>query len=450
VRGTNFLSVLKIRNFLVFSVGQTISQFGDKLDHMALLALLRIYAPGPGALSQLAIAFTLPVLIFGPTSGVLVDRWNRKRVLITCDFLRAVLVIFIPFAILWTNGNVHSVYSIVFVVFLFGLFFNSAKMSIIPNLVSKKRLLAANSVNNFVGRFATLCGVLLGGLLVDWEGWGRVGWEGWRAGFYLDSLTYLVSAILLASIGIRVVRRSQVSSEERRPANNRGNGLWGFFATAFRSLARDLFETFPLIVRDRAILFVMLSILLFCFVGGSVYVLVVPLVQQSLGRGTAGVGLLAGAAAIGMMLSSFAFGMLGYRLEKRQVILVGFAVIGVLMMIFAKASSFVFLGVISFLGGSMLAPIAISQDTLLHEVVPEFFRGRIFSTREWTLNGVFMLSAVLLGVLAELISIRPVLFSVGLIVLVLSLAGEFVRGRWPGSSEGAASELHVQPKSSHD
>lgn len=450
MKSANFLSVLKIKNFLLFSTGQTISQFGDKLDHMALLALLRIYAPGPGALSELAIAFTLPVLIFGPVSGVLVDRWNRKRVLITCDFFRAILVAFIPLAIVKTNGNIHSVYAIVFVVFLFGLFFNSAKMAIIPNLVSRKRLLAANSVNNFVGRFATFWGMLLGGLLVDWAGWRRIGWEGWRAGFYLDSFTYFVSAILLASIGIALLKRPERVPETTERAREGGNGMWEFFVKAFRALTRDLLETYPVIVRDKAILFVMSSILLFCFVGGSVYVLVVHLVQQILGRGTAGVGMLAGAAAIGMICTSFIFGMIGFRLEKRQVILVGFAVIGILMMVFARASSFPLLAVLSFIGGSMLAPIAISQDTLLHEVVPEFFRGRIFSTKEWTLNGIFMLSAVVMGVLAELWSVRPVLFGVGLLVLVLSLAGEVLRARWPAPSAKPKGAVRAEPKPIHD
>lgn len=439
----NFFSVLEHRDFVVFSAGQTVSLFGDKLNHMAMLALLHVYAPGPGALSALAVSFTLPVLIFGPAAGVLVDRWNRKRILISCDVGRALLVASVPWVILKNEGNVHSVYFIVFVVFLFGLFFNTAKMSVIPNLVSQRQLLAANSVNTFVGRFATFMGVLAGGLIVEWQGWGKLGWSGWHAGFYLDAMTYLLSALALTGIGINGLSRSRLSRSPDPPAD--GKRIILTFATkAFRTIVRDLLEAYRLIYRDRAVLFVMASLLLLCVVGGSSYVLIIQVVQQTLAKGTAGVGMLAGAAAVGMLCSSFLFGMFGQRSNKRRVILVGFTIVGALMMISANVTSFSVFCLLGFIGGAALAPVMISQDTLLHEVVPELFRGRIFSAKEWTVNGVFMLTALIIGVTAEFVSVRSVLFGVGILVGLLGLAGATTCGKWSPAGSSADGMTRIE------
>ncbi|MFQ5907061.1 MAG: MFS transporter, partial [bacterium] len=75
MKGKGFFSVFRNRNFLIFSLSQTISQFGDKLDHRALIALVGVLTTSsPAALAQLAFFFTLPVLLFGPVSGAFIDR----------------------------------------------------------------------------------------------------------------------------------------------------------------------------------------------------------------------------------------------------------------------------------------------------------------------------------------------------------------------------------------
>ncbi|MCX8015365.1 MAG: hypothetical protein N2748_05030, partial [candidate division WOR-3 bacterium] len=104
-----FLSILKIRNFMLFSLSQGISLFGDKLDYMALLAMIAYFADKLGwqsarAISYLSVIITLPTILFGPLAGVLVDRWNRFKVLIFCDSSRAVLVALIPLIIIQSKS----------------------------------------------------------------------------------------------------------------------------------------------------------------------------------------------------------------------------------------------------------------------------------------------------------------------------------------------------------
>lgn len=409
---TGLLSVFRNRNFLIFSLSQAVSQFGDKLDHIALIAVIGFLgASSPAALAKLAIFFTLPVLIFGPVSGALVDRWSRKKVMVTCDATRGLLVILIPVLVFLTN-SLWSVYLIVFVVFFMGLFFNNAKMSMIPNMVEQDQLLAANSASTLIGRIATVAAFFLGDLIVHWKGWDRLRLEGWQAGFCLDGLTFFLSAIALAMIAV-VFKRSTDAGIPGLPDRT--------FVRVFTKMLVDVKEGFKLIIAKREITFVMGSVVALTLVAGSVYVLAVPIIQTELQRGAFSYGTLGAIMAVGMVVGSFLYGNFGSKMRKSTVIIVGFGIIGVFMIVFSALRSFLVTSCVIIVSGVVLAPIVITQDTLLHEVVPEEVRGRIFGTREWTLNGLFMLSAVTMGSIAEVTSTRATLRGVGILVFLLAV-----------------------------
>jgi len=431
-RNETFASVLRIRQFFLFAIGQTISQLGDQLDHMALIGLIgATHAGGSSgpALAQLAIFFTLPVILFGPVVGVLIDRWNKKKTLIVCDFIRAGLVVLIPLAYGWTK-NLLSVYILVFFVFLFGLFFNSAKMAIIPDLVARRKLLSANSVNAFIGRFATVIGTVFGGLIVGWYVWEKIGWKGYAVGFYLDGISYAVSVVTLAFVISKAVKpREPVAA---KLSQDMGEALQRV-ERVFLALFQDLREVYRLIRRDRKLFYVLASVILLAILGGSVYVLVIVIVQSLMKWGTKGIGFLGGITAGGMILGSFLIGTFGSRWDKRQTILLGFVTIGVIMAAFARSFTFLFLAPLAFLGGMILAPVMISQDTLLHEIVPGEARGRIFSTRELILNTSFAITAVLIGILVTVLPLlgsrepyRVALFVLGALIFLIAGIGEIL------------------------
>lgn len=412
MKRTGLFSVFRNRNFLIFSLSQAVSQFGDKLDHIALIAVIGVLgASSPAALAKLAVFFTLPVLIFGPVSGALVDRWSRKKVMVTCDAFRGLLVILIPVMVSVTS-SLWSVYLIVFAVFFLGLFFNNAKMSIIPNMVDQDQLLAANSASTLIGRIATVAAFFLGDLIVHWKGWTSLRIEGWQAGFYLDGSTFFLSAVALTMITVAFKR----STDEDTP------GLPGrTFARIFMKTLVDVREGFKLIIAKREVTFVMASVVALTLVAGSVYVLAVPIIQTELQRGAFSYGTLGAIMAVGMVIGSFLYGNFGSRMRKSTVIIVGFGIVGLFMIAFSVIRSFLVTSGVIVVSGIILAPIVITQDTLLHEIVPEEIRGRIFGTREWTLNGLFMLSAVVMGSIAEVTSVRGTLRGVGIFVFLLAV-----------------------------
>ncbi|MBK6307387.1 MAG: MFS transporter [Gemmatimonadetes bacterium] len=146
-------------------------------------------------LAKLSVVFTAPVVLFGPIAGALVDRWNKRTVMIACDAARTLLVAVIP-SLFAATGRLWPVYLVAFAVFLLGVFFNAAKMALIPELVPRPHLLAANAALTFVGRFATVAGIVGGGVIIGMTFWHRFGWSGDRRRLLsLDAGSYLISVL---------------------------------------------------------------------------------------------------------------------------------------------------------------------------------------------------------------------------------------------------------------
>ncbi|MEN3046589.1 MAG: MFS transporter [Candidatus Hydrothermales bacterium] len=414
MKNKGIVGVIKNRNFFLYSLAQTISLIGDKLDHISLIALLKAKAFGHSvAFSHLAFFFTIPGVIFGPIAGIIADRVNRKMILVLGDFLRGLLVFMIPLAVL-SFGHIFPMYIIVFFVFLIGVLYNATKMAIIPSLLkSKDEILAANSVATLTGRLATVIGLFAGGLIVDWEIWKNFGIEGWQAGFYIDALTFLISGLLLAFLVIPDERKLKGEDLKRLIIEEEKN--------YFQRAIADLKEALVLILKDKNVSFVLFSLFFLVFIGANVYVLIVILVQQFLGYGTTGIGKLGALTALGMVSGAFLLGSFGDKLDRKAVIKYSFLILSFLLIFFSFLKRFLYIGIFSFLGGFILSSVTIFQDTILHENVPKGLRGRIFASKELLVNSLFLILSYIFGILAEYIYPAKIIFVNGLILLLMTI-----------------------------
>ncbi|MEP7344331.1 MAG: MFS transporter [Gemmatimonadaceae bacterium] len=394
VQGHGIGDVLRRPPFSLLVFGQTISQLGDKLHHMALIALVGAGATantGGMELAKLSVVFTLPVILFGPLAGALVDRWDKRVTMIICDALRAIMVAVIP-ALYASTGHLWTVYVVAFFVFVLGLFFNSAKMALIPELVERNQLLAANAALTSIGRVATVLGVVGGGVLIGWPIWRRIGWSNYAAGFYMDALSYLISVITLIFVSVltashhrRLLTMGAIAKKE------------AVVKRALGDLVGDVRATFRLVRKDETLRFAFGSVLLLAAFASSVYVVMTTSVQTIMGMGTQGVGYLGGLLAAGLILGSLAMGTVGRRWDKKHTIMLSAALVGSLMVVGSIWFRFSVFAPIAVVGGAVLGPIMVSQDTLLHEAAPPSGRGLVFSTRDLVLGAAFMTSALLVG-----------------------------------------------------
>lgn len=418
---------LKNKDFSIFVYSQTVSQFGDKLDYIALIGIVGLYpeARSPFLLSMLAIFMGAPVIVFGPIAGVLVDRWHKKKVMVVCDALRMLCAFLIPIVYLTTH-NIYPAFFVVFFMFLFTLFFNSARSAIIPNLVTKKYILRANSVINFVGRAATFLGMLAGGLIVDWQYWHKVaGVAGWTVAFILDGITFGVSALMLYVMKVKLPD----PQKHEKPLEARGFVI--LLRSGLSRVWRELKRAVKDIFKEKNLGFAMATILLMIIVGSVVYVLVIPTVQKDLDWGTQGVGLMAAVGAIGLLAGAYLVGLYGHRVELKKLIIVCFLVLSGALVIFPFVQNRILFGVLVFLGGLAISPVFIGQDSLIHQYADEFVRGRMFSIRDWIFNGLFVVGALLIGSLATFTKKDTLFVIFGILVAVLAVLGWviFTRGK---------------------
>jgi MFS family permease len=183
--------------------GQVVSEVGDWLNNIAVLALAIQFA-GAGrvglAVATYAIARHLPLFLFGPVAGVVVDRVSRRRVMIAADVTRAGLAL--GFMLAHRAGSLALIYVVGASLFSVSAFFNAAKRASIPNLVGgTEELLAANSLSASTTAATIAVGSALGGVIATALGRDTV--------FVLNALTFLASAEMIRRIRAATGRREE-------------------------------------------------------------------------------------------------------------------------------------------------------------------------------------------------------------------------------------------------
>ena len=129
-------------SFSALWAGQLISLFGDRLNQLALVAVVAISTGSALATGLVFFAATLPNLLLSPIAGTFVDRWDHKEVMVVSDILRAAIVLILPVAAI---TNIVLVYPLIFLVTSISVFFRPARVAILPRIVPEEDLLSANS-----------------------------------------------------------------------------------------------------------------------------------------------------------------------------------------------------------------------------------------------------------------------------------------------------------------
>jgi len=393
----SLLRVLKNGNFLALWIGQIISQFGDRLAQMALIGLYLKQTAGISlshsvpVMRNLFFFSTLPILLFSPLAGVYVDRWSRKKTLIAADLLRAGLILLIPLLAGYTDG-MWSIYGVIFLVFSVTCFFSPAKSAIIPNLVKKRELLAANSLSNITRLIAMIGGVTAGGIIVAWTGT--------KMSFYLDSLSFLLSGVAILAIRIK----------EDPPREESKEGI--------RRVAKELVAGLNFIRKKKRVKFVATSLFILMGASGIGYLLVTVFVTKALNLGTIGLSVLATFLGIGMLAGSLIYGHFGEQIEREKVIVGGTLICGVCAVLLGGSKSLFLLSLGVSIIGFIASPIMIAAYTLTQELTPDRIRGRVFSALEVIINSSFLFFIWVAGVLGAWLPIQSIFYLTGVGLLV--------------------------------
>ncbi len=176
------------RDYLLLWSGQTISSIGSGVSELAFPLLVLALTHSPAQAGIAGALRTLPYFIFTLPGGALIDRWNRKWVMILCDAGRAVSLASIPVAFALGDLTIMQLYLVSLVEGSLYVFFDLAETASLPRIVPREQLPAAISQNQVAFGITTLLGPPLGGVLYTF---GRI------TPFLADALSYLVSVLSL-------------------------------------------------------------------------------------------------------------------------------------------------------------------------------------------------------------------------------------------------------------
>jgi MFS family permease len=182
------------RSYMLLWSGQAVSTIGTEISTVAFPLLVLFVTNSPAQAGLMGAVRALPYLFFSLPAGALVDRWDRKRVMIICDTGRAIAMGSIPVALAVNHLSLAQLYIVSAVEGSLFVFFNIAEVACLPRVVSKEQLPAATAQNAATDGTAALVGPALGGALFGLHA---------LLPFVADAVSYTVSVVTLFFIPAR-------------------------------------------------------------------------------------------------------------------------------------------------------------------------------------------------------------------------------------------------------
>jgi MFS family permease len=345
------------RNFRLLFIGQTISQLGDWFNSVAVLALLLELTGSATAVAWMTITQFLPVAIIGPMAGVIVDRVDRRRLMIATDLFRGTMVL--GLLLVQQREQVWMAYVIMALTVGASAFFEPARTATIPNITSREELLPAGALSSATWSAMLAIGASVGGLVTAVAGY--------EVAFIVNGLSFFASAFFIA-------RTTYREGPRERPRA---------MSLAALSGVPEILEGLRYVRRHAhvaALIFVKAG---WGLAGGILLLLAIfgERVFPVSGNTAAGIGVLYGARGVGAGLGPIALRwILGQQpATLRRSIGPAFFIVGSFYMLLAAAPNLAVAALcvlFAHLGGSILW---VFSTVLLQMEVPDRFRGRVFS-----------------------------------------------------------------------
>jgi Transmembrane secretion effector len=382
------LRPLGIRDFALLWAGATVSLAGDGVYVVALAWQVYELSNSPTALSLVGVAWTLPIGIFVLIGGVISDRFERRRIMIAADVVRAIAVATIGALSLTGAIELWHLFVLAAVFGTGEAFFGPAFTAIVPEIVPKHLLLQANSLDQFIRPFAfLLVGPALGGWMVAALGPGQA--------FMLDAGTFLVSAAALVLIRHRPaprergVRRTSVLREMRE-----GLGFVRAHAWLWATL-------------------VAAAVFLLAY-WGPVEVLVPYLVRNELGGDASDFGLVLACGGVGALVAAFLLGQRGFPRRHITFMYCAWGFGSLALVGFGLATEVWQMQAFSFFEGALFTSGMVIWGTLLQTLVPGELLGRVTSLDWFVSTSLVPISFALTGPVSAGLGAQTTLVVAGL------------------------------------
>jgi MFS family permease len=356
-------------------IGQLISNAGDWFNNIAVLGLVMGLTGSPAAIAWLIIAQQLPSFLMTPVAGAVVDRFDRRQVMIAADLIRSVLAL--GFLLIRRPHQVWLAYVLGAGLMAVSAFFQPAHSAAVPNLVRREALISANGLASSTWASMLAVGAAAGGLVSAYLGR--------DVAFGINAFSFVVSALLIASIRVPFHEM-----RDGQPVSISGR-VWEEFRAALRY------------VRAHPEVWTLLPVKAGWGLGGGVILLLTVFGTQVFGAGDAGIGWLYAARGLGALLGPylvrFVVGNDFWRM--RRAILAAFLLVGASYTLFSAMPSLAFALPMVIMGHMGGGTAWVLSTTMLQQLVPDRLRGRVFALDSGLAFLTMPLSTLAVGMAAE-------------------------------------------------
>lgn len=392
-----FQALLKNRPFLILWIGQVLSQIADKIFFILLIALLDKYHTGSGMANSmrsiLMVVFTIPAILFGSAGGIFVDRFSKKQVLVVSDVIRGLLTLAIP----WLPREFLILLVLTFVISTVTQFFAPAEQAVIPLLVRRENLMAANALFTTTMMGALIVGFIVGEPMLSLASL-------WSENYGEETVVgglYLLAAAIMQLIPLK---EAPLDADQIAKINP-----WSDLKAGLRYLRKN-----------RLIWNAMLQITILYSVFAALTVITIDLAAE-IGLKSTQFGFLLAAAGVGMVFGAAILGHAGDRFHNKPLPLIGFLSMAFVLGVFTFVNSlWLGLGLCALLGvGASL--IGVPMQTLIQQQTPPDMHGKVFGFQNNAVNIALSAPLAIAGPLTDAIGLRSVLVGMSALVTLVGV-----------------------------
>lgn len=371
-----FLDLLRHnRNYRYTWMGQVVSEIGDNFNNVAVFALAMSLTHSGLVVMGVMLSRAIPAITVGPLAGVLLDRFDRKRIMIASDLMRAVVAL--GFILAVREHQVWLLYTFSALLMVASPFFTAGRSAILPTIANKEEIHTANSLTQTTQWTNLTIGTFLGATII------AIGYE-WA--FAFNALSFVFSA--WAIWHLRAPTGKQFRAENRDLTETEVIRPWHEYREGLRYM-----RSVPLLLA------IALLSVGWATGGGAAQILFILFGEVVFNRGAAGIGTIWGCAGLGLLLGGAFANWLGRRLsfeDYKRVVFVDYVVHGGAYILFSRMQRFELALLFILVSRAAMAVNSILNYSYMLKTVSDQYRGRVFSTIEtltWTMMMLSMMGA---------------------------------------------------------
>ena len=409
-----FVPVLKNSQFLILWSGQIFSQLADKVYLVMTIAIIANQFQLPNQpiskwVSPIMIAFTIPAVLFGSLAGVYVDRWNKKPVLVVSNLIRGALVLTLPPLLLISQGKVFTavplgfalMLGVTFFVSTFTQFFAPAEQAVIPLIVKKKDLLAANSLYTTTMMALLIVGFAIGEPLLDIADnlANEIGLLDGIGKEILVGGAYAIAGIIL--LALRTGEQND-KSEREQP-----------------HVLADIKEGISYLNQNHRVRNALIQLVILFSIFAALAVLAVSMADSIPQIEAEQFGILLAAAGVGMGASAAILGSKGQKIDRAILSLIGSIGVAASLVALSFATNNLWLALAMTASlGAFAALVGVPMQTTIQSLTPEAMRGKVFGLQNNAVNIALSLPLALAAEAETRFGLSTVIISLAAIAAV--------------------------------